>query len=378
MNSTRRDIVLVGGGHSHVAVLADWARKGCPARHATLITPEPMLRYSGMVPGWISGEHGREDGLVDLSKLAKAAGIDLVLDRCVAMDPNARSVLTQENGLIGFEYASIDVGGVGQAARILGDDPLLIDVRPIGAFVDRMAGELAQARVRPLNIVVIGGGAGGAELAFALRNAHGNTHHIQNPPNISFVLGEGGLLPGFAPRVIRLVKDELAHQGIATITGDARIKAGKVMVAQQVLEPDLIIAAIGSGAPDWPRMAGLAVDEAGYIAVDAYQRSTSHSHIFAAGDCAQRMDRHVPHSGVHAVHTGPVLAANLRALLHSGEVCKSYRPRPASLYLISTGRAQAVLSYGRFALKARWASVLKAWIDKGWIASYRQFSGDIS
>ena len=254
MNSTRRDIVLVGGGHSHVAVLADWARKGCPARHATLITPEPILRYSGMVPGWISGEHGREDGLVDLSKLAKAAGIDLVLDRCVAMDPNARSVLTQENGLIGFEYASIDVGGVGQAARILGDDPLLIDVRPIGAFVDRMAGELAQARVRPLNIVVIGGGAGGAELAFALRNAHGNTQHIQNPPNVSFVLGEGGLLPGFAPRVIRLVKDELAHQGIETITGDARIKAGKVMVAQQVLEPDLIIAAIGSGAPDWSWM----------------------------------------------------------------------------------------------------------------------------
>ncbi|MEO1731655.1 MAG: hypothetical protein AAFR64_13075, partial [Pseudomonadota bacterium] len=80
MSDPIADILLIGGGHSHVAVLADWAREGLPANRAVLLTPEPALRYSGMVPGWISGEHTREEGLVDLAGLAKAAGVELVLD----------------------------------------------------------------------------------------------------------------------------------------------------------------------------------------------------------------------------------------------------------------------------------------------------------
>ena len=148
------DILLVGGGHSHVAVLADWARRGNPAKRAALLTPQPFLRYSGMVPGWIAGEHTSEAGLVDLAGLAKAAGVDLILDRCVAMDPVSRHVLSLDNGLISFRIASIDVGGVGRAASVLGDDPRLRDVRPIGAFVDTLERDLPKAghRIGPVRV----------------------------------------------------------------------------------------------------------------------------------------------------------------------------------------------------------------------------------
>ncbi len=60
-------MLLVGGGHAHVAVLADWAKRGAPAGvRGVLLTPERYLRYSGMVPGWIAGQHAQDDGLVDL------------------------------------------------------------------------------------------------------------------------------------------------------------------------------------------------------------------------------------------------------------------------------------------------------------------------
>ncbi len=370
MSLAPSDILLIGGGHSHLAVLADWARNGLPARRATLLTLTPTLRYSGMVPGWISGEHTRDAGLVDLAGLAKAAGVELVLDRCVAMDPLARSVLTQENGLFGFEFASIDVGGVGRAAKVLGEDPKLIDVRPIDAFVERLAAEMAQPRVKPLEIAVIGGGAGGVELAFGLRNGS----KLDDPPEVTIVTGGAGLLPGFASGVVRKVAVEFERQGIAILSDDARIVDGRLETPSLSFAPDLMVAAIGSGAPDWPRAGGLEVDAAGFIAVDPQQRSTSHPHIFTAGDCAQRMDTNIPHSGVHAVHTGPVLAANLRAVLTGKEPNQSYRPRPASLYLLSTGQGEAILSYGRFAAQGRWAARLKAWIDKRWIASYAALS----
>ena len=37
------DLILLGGGHSHVAVLADWIRHGLPAERIALITPSSHL-----------------------------------------------------------------------------------------------------------------------------------------------------------------------------------------------------------------------------------------------------------------------------------------------------------------------------------------------
>ncbi|MEM9312445.1 MAG: FAD-dependent oxidoreductase [Pseudomonadota bacterium] len=366
MSGSRADIVLVGGGHAHVAVLADWAQRGVPARRATLLTPHPFLRYSGMLPGWIAGEHSRDAGTVDLRALARAAGVELVLDRCVAIDPQTRSLLTLENGVVPFEHASIDVGGVGRSAKALGDDSRLIDIRPIHRFV----AELEQGDRASSRIAVIGGGAGGVELAFALRNREGH----RSPPPLVLIAGEQGLLPGFSSAVRRKVRVELGRQGIRLLEVDGWLERGVLMAGEEEIAADQIVAALGSMAPDWPRAGGLAVDEGGFIAVDPFQRSTSHPHIFAAGDCARRVDRTVPHSGLHAVHTGPVLAANLRAALLGGKPRRSYWPRPASLYLLSTGQGEAIASYGSLTAQGRWVSRLKAWIDKRWIASYAKLS----
>lgn len=378
MTQARYDIVLIGGGHAHVAVLADWARRGVPAGRALLLTPDPHLLYSGMVPGWIAGEHARDAGQVDLVGLAKAAGVQLALDRCVAIDPVSRTLLALDSGVIGFEYASIDVGGVGRAARLLGDDPRLLDVRPIRKFVSGLRARGTGAG----RIAVIGGGAGGVELAFALRNrpfdleegGSGEGGGGGEPANVTFIVGERGLLPDFADAVRARVRAELERQSIPLVGVDAWIERGVLMAGEVEIPADLIVAALGSGAPDWPRAGGLAVAKAGFIAVDRHQRSTSHPHIFAAGDCAQRVDRHVDHSGVHAVHTGPVLAANLRAVLAGRKPRKSYTPRAASLYLLSTANGEAIASYGRLSGQGRWAARLKAWIDKRWIARYAALS----
>lgn len=346
-------------------MLADWAKLGSPAPRTLLLTPQPHLRYSGMVPGWIAGEHSSEAGLVDLAGLAKAAGAELVLDRCVAIDPLSRTILTLQNGVISFEFASIDTGGVGRAAKTLGDDPRLLDVRPIGGFVDA----LEKRHLAGQRIAVIGGGGGGVELAFALRNRAAG-----EAPHVTLIAGEAGLLPAFSSGVRKRVMRELDRQLIALVPVDAWIERGVLMAGEVEVPADLIVAAIGSGAPDWPRGGGLDVEDPGFIAVDAQQRSTSHPHIFAAGDCAQRMDISVEHSGVHAVHTGPVLAANLRAVLKGEEPTKSYKPRPASLYLLSTANGEAIASYGRISAQGRWAARLKTWIDKRWIARYAALS----
>jgi NADH dehydrogenase FAD-containing subunit len=356
-------LLLVGGGHAHVAVLADWIRRGAPPGVRTLLlTPHRHLRYSGMVPGWLAGQHAREEGLVDLDALAARAGVEWVQGRCVALDPEARVVTSETGAIIAFDIASLDTGGEGQGAALLGDDPRLIGVRPIERFVERIAAMPAPARV-----VVAGGGAGGVELAFGLRNLA----KAPARPAVALVTGADGLLPGFAQAVRRRVARALIGQAIALHLGDARIREGRIMAGESLLEPaDLIVAALGSAAPAWVRASTLAVDPQGFALVDAHQQSTSHPHIFAAGDVAARADRRVAHSGVHAVFAGPVLAANLRAALAGAPPRRTYRARRNSLYLLNTGDGSAIASYGPLAAQGALVLALKHRIDKRWIAQY--------
>lgn len=366
-----RTLLLVGGGHAHVAVLADWARAGPPPGVRTLLlTPDRHLRYSGMVPGWLAGQHGALEGQVDLAALAAHADVTLIADRCAALDPEARVVTTASGARIAFDHASVDTGGIGRAAAVLGDDPRLIDVRPIGVFVD----EVAARRAGLARVVVVGGGAAGVELAFALRNLAGAAVR----PEVRLVTGTGGLLPGFAASVQRRAAAALVRQGIVQIAGPARFAHGALMAGGQSLEPaDAIIAAIGSAAPEWARASGLAVDPDGFIAVDARQQSLSHPHIFAVGDVAARRDRPLAHAGVHAVMAGPVLAANLRSVLTGRAPARAYRPRRHSLYLLNTGDGSAILSYGPLAAQGAWVLALKHRIDKGWIAQYAAVTGTV-
>jgi NADH dehydrogenase FAD-containing subunit len=367
------DLVLVGGGHANLAVLADWIRSGAPGgARAALVTPQPYLAYSGMVPGWISGHHQLAQGWVDLAALAARAGIALISGRCVAIDPDARALTLGSGAQLTFGIAAIDAGGVGRAAALLGDDPRILDVRPMDGFAARLDQWRTANRSGGRRIAVIGGGAGGVELAFACANMGGRDGQNE----VVLVTGRGGLLPGFAPRLQRLAAQHLQRRRIAVVEAEAALAGGALHAGESLIEPaDLIIAALGSAAPDWPRAGGLACDDAGFIRVDRHQRSLSHPHILASGDIASRSDRAVARSGVHAVHTGPVLAANLRALLTGKPPRRSYTPRPASLYLISCGDGTALASYGPLAAHGRWAAALKQRIDRRWIAAYAKLAG---
>lgn len=341
-------------------MLADWIEQGLPCKRATLLTPSRWLRYSGMVPGWIAGQYDRDCGTVDVAALAERAGAALILGRCNAIEPDVRRVRMAGGQALEYDIASIDTGGVGRACEVLGEDPRLLDIRPIDRFVDQLKTRCAARR-----IAVVGGGAGGVELAFGLKNRS----CLQ--PEVILVTGVDGLLPDMSSAVRSMTGKQLERQGITVVAENASLDMGVLRAGERSLEPlDLIVAALGSGAPDWPGAGGMATDAAGFIAVDQYQRSTSHAHIFAVGDVAVRTDRPVPHSGVHAVFAGPQLAANLRAAMAGREPRKSYIPRSNNLYLMSTGDGGAIASYGPITAHGRWVARLKHWIDKRWIDKY--------
>ena len=69
-----RDLVLVGGGHSHVVALRMLAMRPEPGLRITLVCTDIDTPYSGMLPGYIAGHYRFDEVHIDLGRLAVFAG----------------------------------------------------------------------------------------------------------------------------------------------------------------------------------------------------------------------------------------------------------------------------------------------------------------
>jgi selenide,water dikinase len=356
--STPKRLVLVGGGHSHALVLKYWQNVRAGEVDLTLISDSPTTPYSGMVPGYMAGFYDRSACLINLADLCHRAGGNLIIDRAIGLDLTHRFVRTN-NHRVEFDLVSIDIGSSPWIPPEV-NDPSVIPVKPIGEFLCHWH------RIReinhPLTIGIVGGGAGGVELAFAInRGLKQATIHLFHQGNC--------LLPGYNPWVQQMAWAKLGQRGIKV-----HLNSGVVGVANQVLTTrsgfrlgcDFVLwVTQGRGAP-WLRSSGLALDDRGYILVNPCLRSVSHAQVFAAGDIATLVNCPLPKAGVVAVRQALPLYRNLRRAL-SCQPLQPFRPRSVYLSLIGTGDGRAIGAWGKWGAEGRWLWHLKDYIDRGFI-----------
>jgi pyridine nucleotide-disulfide oxidoreductase family protein len=361
-----RRLVLVGGGHAHLAVLKVLAVRRPADLDVTLITPSPLQTYSGRLPGWMAGHYELKAFHIDLRPMAAAAGVTLVLETVGGMDADRRCVALSDSRHIDYDLLSLDIGSETDLSWLEAAGERVLAVRPIDTFVAGWNAIRAQAGQQSnYQIAVVGGGAAGVELALAAKYRL-NQDGVR--ASVTLVTAESELLPGHARGVVRRIERQLAYHGVLLHHGRAAGLAGGLMFADGIrLTPDAIIAATGARPACWLRLSKLALDENGYIAVSADHRSVSHGNVFAAGDTCSRVDMPLLRSGVHAVRAGPVLAHNLLATLN-GEAVKSYRPRRHTLYILATGPKYAVASWGPWSAEGAWVWCWKDGIDRRFIA----------
>ena len=371
-----RRLVLLGGGHAHVEVLRELARRPVGDVACVLVTPGSRHHYSGMVPGFLRGAYGENDLSLDLAGLARAAGARLLEASAVRIDPTARTVWT-DVGSEPFDLCSCDVGA---AAAGLTETPGAADhafaLRPI-AGVGALRDALARLAAGPIDdpaavpACVVGGGAAGVEVALALvavLAAHGRR------PAVTLVERDATLLPGHPPRVRAAARRVLAAHGVTLVTGAAvaRVSADAVMLRDGArVASACTVWVAGAAAPAVIAGSPLPHDAGGFLRVDATLRAVDGAPIWGAGDCiALEGAPWMPRAGVYAVRQGPVLAHNLRAALE-GRPPRRYRPQRTALALLATGDDRAILAWRGLAAEGRWVWWLKDAIDRRWMARYR-------
>ena len=377
------DVVLVGGGHSHVAVLKRFGMRPAPGVRLTLVSRDLLTPYSGMLPGLVAGHYLPEQAHVDLRKLSRFANARVIHTPATGLDLERRQVLAAGRPPIGFDLLSLDVGSQPALRDVDGAKDHALGVKPVDAFRERWAEAERDcvARGGRLRVSVIGGGAGGTELALSLRYRLRSLLERSGGPDrveITLIAETGEVVESHAPAVRRRMARLLAERGVRLLPSHraVAVRAGEVEAVtgdggRVVVACDLAIAATHAEAPGWLGGSGLDLDGAGFVRVRETLQSTGDPSVFAAGDVASFDTRRLPKSGVYAVRQGPVLAENL-ARLAAGRALRPYRPQPLALALISTGDRNAVASWGRLAVEGRWVWRLKDRIDRRWMRKYQE------
>ena len=372
-----KDLVLVGGGHSHVLVLKRFGMDPMPGVRVTVIARDVDTPYSGMLPGLIAGHYQFDDAHIDLGRLSRFTSARFYHDEAVGLDLARRRVLCRDRPPVSYDVVSIDIGAT-PIQHVTGAAAHAVPIKPITSLVSRW--ERLRERVRQhgggLRIGVVGAGAAGIELTLAIQHALRESSSSVGPPgevpDFHLFSGTETVLPThgrFARAKFRRVLEERGvqvHLGrrVVEVHPDGLETEGGVRH-----ELDEIIWATEAGAQAWPRAAGLDVDDRGFITVDDTLRSTSHQDVFAAGDIATMVNHPREKAGVFAVRQGPPLEANLRRVLH-GRPPRPFSPQRAFLSLISTGDRYAVASRGGWAIEGRWVWRWKDWIDRRFMRKF--------
>jgi len=371
-----RQVILVGGGHSHVQVLEALASQPLQDAEVTVVVDKPVAIYSGMVPGYVAGQYRADELEIDVPALCRHAGVDIVVRAAERIDADKQLIYIRDHDPIAYDMASINVGSTVAGLDTPGVRDYAIPTRPISDLVVQVDAVVERAKTRarqePFRIVVVGGGAGGIELAFTFQERL--IRAGAGPVATTLVHAGQGILEGYPAGLARRVERLAAPADIDIVCGRRVTSAdpNRVLLDNGIHLPfDALLWVTGAVSHPILKRSGLPVEERGFVLIRSTLQVEGIDNLFAVGDCATLAEYpKTPKAGVYAVREGPYLTENLRAAL-SGETLKPYKPQADFLTLLNLGNGSALGCKWGMSFQGRWVMRLKDRIDQRFMERFR-------
>ena len=364
-------LVLVGAGHANVALIRRFSMEPLDGTRLVVVNPYSVTPYSGMLPGFLSGQYREDELFIDIACLCKEAGARFIRGSLAKVDTDLRRLTIRhqvefnETELqIGFDICVLNTGAI-PGHDFPTKHPHYYPVKPIRELLAALPQIDQQMSPDGASMVVVGGGAGGIELAFAFRTRFGSAARVTLISKHRF---EADAALSAAARAIRRV---LVDRGITCIESQAVVEATEDSVVLSdggSVAADVICAAIPVHPPDWILNSALPTAQ-GFLAVNDCLQVQEQSSLFAAGDIISLASPR-GRSGVMAVRAGQYLADAMWKRLQ-GTTPHPFKPQKRWLTLLNLGNGSAIAVKGRFAFESPHVLRLKDRIDRQFVQRFQ-------
>ncbi|HUO60615.1 MAG TPA: NAD(P)/FAD-dependent oxidoreductase [Candidatus Acidoferrales bacterium] len=297
---------------------------------------------------------------------SKAPNIETLLDEVTGFDLKNQRVLMDDDSII-YDYLIVASGathtyfGHDEWASLAPGLKTVEDATEIRRRV-LLAYEIAERDaqlgkpVSPINIVVVGGGPTGVELAGAMaeiaRQVLADDFRAIRPATTRVLLVEAGsrILSTYPEDLSRSATEQLQKLGVDVLTGAAvtEIADDHIMIGDKLLPSTVVLWGAGVAASPLGKRLGAPTDRAGRVIVTEDLTIPGHSNVFVLGDLAavkQSDGKPVPGVAPAAIQMGK----------YAGEMILAdarHQPRKPFVYhdkgsLATIGRSAAVGEIGR-------------------------------
>jgi len=279
------DVVVVGGSAAGVPA-AVTARRHYPDRSVLLVRKESQAVIPCGIP-YVFGVLGApEKNLIPDSTLLDA-GVELLVDEVADVRPDSRVVVTAGGEEVGYERLVLATGSLPVVPPIPGiDKGNIFAIRKDVSYLQRILEALDTAS----DLAIVGCGFIGVEIAEECRRRRPDLsvkivemlrHCLQLVYDEEFCVKAEAVLQ---EKGIELLLDER----VEAFLGDGQVRGIRLSSGREI-KADMVIVGIGAAANvELARKAGLELGPTRGIQVNRYMQ-TSDDHIFACGDCAEKV-----------------------------------------------------------------------------------------
>jgi NADH oxidase (H2O2-forming) len=280
--------ILIVGGSAAAFPAGITARRQYPKARITLIRKEKQSLIPCGIP-YIFGTVGvpEKDLLAD-PMLAKN-NVELVIDEVTSIDRTNKTVSTANGATMGYEKLILATGSLPIVPHIPGADlKNVFTVKKDVDYLKSLSAALDKALEGAKEVVIIGGGFIGAEMADEFRKRNLGVTIVEMLPHCLYLVYEDEFCAQAEKKLTDRGVKIKTDSSVAAILGSEKVEGVRLRSGEEI-KADVVLFAIGA-IPNTKlaEAAGLKLGPQQAVWVDEYMR-TSDENIFAIGDCAEKI-----------------------------------------------------------------------------------------
>ena len=279
------DILVIGGSATGL-VAAMTAKANDPDKMVTLVRKEAKVMIPCGIP-YIYGSTKSSDNNILPDGGLTGLGVDIILDTVVSVDTQAKLAKTQKGETLTYDKLIMGTGSVPTVPQWLEGRDLanVFTIPKDKTYLDGL-----QHKLEKLNkVVVVGAGFIGVEVSDELNKIGKQVTLVELLPTVLGATFDDEFGAAAQAQLVERGVEVRTNLGIQAIAGQGKVE--KVSFSDgSSMEADAVILSLGYHPnTELAKEMGLELNAYGFIKADQYRR-TSIPDVFAAGDCAEKVD----------------------------------------------------------------------------------------